>query len=50
MFIGIDNALGICINTDRSDPPYSSNKTETPASSDNRAANTHPAEPAPTTT
>jgi hypothetical protein len=48
IFIGIDNAAGIWMTGERSDPPYSSTSTELSPSSLNRCASTHPAEPAPT--
>jgi hypothetical protein len=50
MFIGIDKAVGICTNIDRSDPPNSSTNTLCRASSVRRFASTQPADPAPTTT
>ena len=48
MFMGICSAVGICTNMLSSLPPYSSRRTELPASSVRRLARTHPADPAPT--
>ena len=50
MFIGIDNALGIWISIEASEPPYSKTSTVLCPSSVSRFASTHPADPAPTMT
>ena len=50
MFIGIDSAPGIWIQTERSEPPYSSSSTLSRPLSVRRSASTQPAEPAPTIT
>jgi hypothetical protein len=50
MFMGMDNAEGICMKMERSDPPYSSNSTLHRPSALKRSASTQPADPAPTMT